>query len=245
MRTVLLSIANQISRSFSARSEVEAALAQLSSTHAQLGRASPNSEERSWALAELKATLAAVVPDLEELEESVAALEEVGVARRLGIADKEVRARRDFVERARGEIAVRVALLLRCRGQVDPRLSQFTCVLTPSDSSLQAIRRQLPESREDSPVRAHSVLFTFACAHSRTFTAGRETETLLCQLVRLSTFVPHERTRAVRHRWGDRPECGVRDAAPDGAQLSFVSLADLPAEHALPCSFSWNSKIGH
>ncbi|GJN89314.1 hypothetical protein Rhopal_002294-T1 [Rhodotorula paludigena] len=90
---------------FEVKAEVEAALAQLSSTHAQLGRASPNSEERSWALAELKATLAAVVPDLEELEESVAALEEVGVARRLGIADKEVRARRDFVERARGEIA--------------------------------------------------------------------------------------------------------------------------------------------
>ncbi|GAA5999016.1 uncharacterized protein JCM10292_003259 [Rhodotorula paludigena] len=104
---------------FEVKAEVEAALSQLSSTHAQLGRASPNSEERSWALAELKATLAAVVPDLEELEESVAALEEVGVARRLGIADKEVRARRDFVERARGEIA--------------------------------AIRRQLPESRADSP----------------------------------------------------------------------------------------------
>lgn len=46
-------------------------------------------------------------PDLEELSESVAAVAEPGVAARLGISDKEVRARRDFVERVNGEVAVR------------------------------------------------------------------------------------------------------------------------------------------
>ncbi|GAA5940392.1 hypothetical protein JCM10213_007521 [Rhodosporidiobolus nylandii] len=95
---------------FEVKNEVESTLATLSSLaaqHARLARQTPSgaSEELQWALSELKATLTAIEPDIEELQDSVAAIEEVGVARRLGISDKEVRSRREFVERAKGEIA--------------------------------------------------------------------------------------------------------------------------------------------
>ncbi|BGP16100.1 hypothetical protein JCM10213v2_004094 [Rhodosporidiobolus nylandii] len=97
---------------FEVKNEVESTLATLSSLaaqHARLARQTPSgaSEELQWALSELKATLTAIEPDIEELQDSVAAIEEVGVARRLGISDKEVRSRREFVERAKGEIADR------------------------------------------------------------------------------------------------------------------------------------------
>ncbi|GAA5968326.1 hypothetical protein JCM11641_003811 [Rhodosporidiobolus odoratus] len=62
-------------------------------------------DELQWAISELKATLAAIEPDIDELEDSVAAVEEPGVLRRLGITDKEVKARTDFVQRAKGEVA--------------------------------------------------------------------------------------------------------------------------------------------
>lgn len=45
-------------------------------------------------------------PDLEELEESVAAIEEAGVSRRLGIDASEVKSRRHFVDRVTEEIKV-------------------------------------------------------------------------------------------------------------------------------------------
>lgn len=86
-------------------------LSTLSSSYARLVRTTPpsqqsTSEELSWALSELKATLAALEVDLEELEESVQAVEERGVARRLGVTESEVKERRAFVERVRGEIKV-------------------------------------------------------------------------------------------------------------------------------------------
>ncbi|GAA5824177.1 hypothetical protein JCM11251_001553 [Rhodosporidiobolus azoricus] len=98
---------------FEVKAEVESTLStlsSLSSSFARLARSVPRaqhaqSEELQYALSELRATLAAIDPDIEELDESVQAVEEPGVARRLGIADKEVRGRRDFVERAKGEIA--------------------------------------------------------------------------------------------------------------------------------------------
>jgi hypothetical protein len=103
-------------------SEVETGLSTLSSlasSFARLSRSSlPNStsEELQWAVSELRATLAAIEPDLEELEESVSAVEEQGVRTRLGLSEKEVRGRRDFVERAKGEVQVRLLLLAPRRG---------------------------------------------------------------------------------------------------------------------------------
>ncbi|GAA5897603.1 hypothetical protein JCM6882_003530 [Rhodosporidiobolus microsporus] len=98
---------------FEVKAEVESTLStlsSLSSSFARLSRSIPaaqhaSNEDLQYALSELRATLAAIDPDIDELEESVQAVEEPGVARRLGIADKEVRGRRDFVERAKGEIA--------------------------------------------------------------------------------------------------------------------------------------------
>ncbi|BGP39998.1 hypothetical protein JCM10450v2_003978 [Rhodotorula kratochvilovae] len=93
---------------FEVKAEVEAGLRTLSSlasTLARLDRQSPDPHEHDYTLAEIRATITAIEPDVVELDEAVQAIEEVGVARRLGIADKEVRARRDFVERAKGEIA--------------------------------------------------------------------------------------------------------------------------------------------
>ncbi|GAA5849411.1 hypothetical protein JCM5353_001079 [Sporobolomyces roseus] len=57
-----------------------------------------------WTLSELKAGLSGLRPDLEELEESVAAIEEAGVSRRLGIDASEVKSRRHFVDRVTEEI---------------------------------------------------------------------------------------------------------------------------------------------
>ncbi|GAA5978720.1 hypothetical protein JCM11641_006154 [Rhodosporidiobolus odoratus] len=98
---------------FEVKAEVETTLStlgSLSSQYARLSRSTPaalrpTSDELQWAISELKATLAAIEPDIDELEDSVAAVEEPGVSRRLGISDKEVKARRDFVQRAKGEVA--------------------------------------------------------------------------------------------------------------------------------------------
>lgn len=87
-------------------SEVETSLQTLSlhlSSYLRLPPSTPSSD-RSYSLAELKATLDSLENDLEELEESVAAVEEPGVARRLGVGGAEVRERRGFVKRVRGEL---------------------------------------------------------------------------------------------------------------------------------------------
>ena len=100
-----------------ARSEVEAGLRSLSSLAAALARhdrASPDPQQRDYTLAEIRATLTTIEPDLDELDEAVVSLEEPGVARRLGVADYEVRARRDFVQRAKGEVAVRPVFPSSC-----------------------------------------------------------------------------------------------------------------------------------
>ncbi|GAA5897034.1 hypothetical protein JCM8208_006150 [Rhodotorula glutinis] len=93
---------------FEVKGEVEAGLRSLSSLAAALARhdrSSPDPQQRDYTLAEIRATLTTIEPDLEELDEAVVSLEEPGVARRLGVADYEVRARRDFVQRAKGEVA--------------------------------------------------------------------------------------------------------------------------------------------
>lgn len=98
------------------RRDVDTSLAQLhqlAGTVSRLSRSGASdplgdgNSELQWAIAELKANLRTIEPDLEELEESVAAVAEPGVAARLGISDREVQARRDFVERVKGEVAVR------------------------------------------------------------------------------------------------------------------------------------------
>lgn len=99
-------------------SEVESSLQSLSTLHSSYHRIlrtvpplhQPSSEELSWALAELKATLSAIEGDVEELDESVQAVEERGVAARLGIAEGQVKERRAFVERVKREIQVSLSV---------------------------------------------------------------------------------------------------------------------------------------
>lgn len=126
-------------------------LHQLAGTISRLSRSGASDplgdgdSELHRATAELEANLRTIEPDLEELDESVAAVAEPGVAARLGISDREVRARHDFVERVKGEVAV------RCDDSRFP--------LPPSSDLLhfvQAIRRQIP-SQTVSPVRVHAV----------------------------------------------------------------------------------------
>lgn len=96
-------------------SEVETSLHSLSTLHSSYHRilrtvppsSHSSSEELSWALSELKATLSALEVDVEELDESVQAVEERGVASRLGVAEGQVQERRAFVERVKKEIGVR------------------------------------------------------------------------------------------------------------------------------------------
>jgi len=65
--------------------------------------ASEDSEELVWARNELKATLAALEADLEDLEESVKIVESTG-ARMFGLDDAEVIERRQYVGRVRREL---------------------------------------------------------------------------------------------------------------------------------------------
>ena len=97
-----------------ARSEVESQLLHLTTLHSSYARilrtlppsSHSSSEELAYALAELKATLAAIELDADELDESVQAVAEPGVAARLGISRAEVAERRTFLERVKREIAV-------------------------------------------------------------------------------------------------------------------------------------------
>ncbi|KAK4047980.1 hypothetical protein OIV83_005014 [Microbotryomycetes sp. JL201] len=101
---------------YEVKSEVEATLQSLetlysSYTRLQRSSTSQTSQEVQWALDEVKATLSAIEGDLEELDESVAAVEEPGVAHRLGITNQQVKQRRQFVDRVKQQVAsVRQAL---------------------------------------------------------------------------------------------------------------------------------------
>lgn len=91
-------------------------LATLHSSHKRILRTLPPhlqaaSEELSWALSELKATLAAVEVEVEELEESVRAIEVGGVSERLGLSKGLVKERRAFVDRVKKEIGVSEGLV--------------------------------------------------------------------------------------------------------------------------------------
>lgn len=82
-------------------SEVETAFENVSSLSEAYSR-----DANDWTLSELKAALSAINPDVQELEESVQAVEEPGVGRRLGIERAEVKKRREFVTRVKQEINV-------------------------------------------------------------------------------------------------------------------------------------------
>ncbi|KII87576.1 hypothetical protein PLICRDRAFT_141427 [Plicaturopsis crispa FD-325 SS-3] len=76
----------------------------LRSSYARIrGMARGESEELIWARNELKATLAALEADLEDLEESVKIVESTD-ARMFGLTDAEVHERRRYVGRVRHEI---------------------------------------------------------------------------------------------------------------------------------------------
>ncbi|GAA5961838.1 hypothetical protein JCM3765_004091 [Sporobolomyces pararoseus] len=84
---------------YQVKSEVETAFENVSSLSEAYSR-----DANDWTLSELKAALSAINPDVQELEESVQAVEEPGVARRLGIERAEVKKRREFVTRVKQEI---------------------------------------------------------------------------------------------------------------------------------------------
>lgn len=106
MSTLLSDCSGSIAHRPSRSSEIESTLLHLSSL-LSLPTTVP-AAERAYNHSELLGTLISLEADLEELEESVHAVEEDGVARRLGIAKEEVARRRAFVERVRGVVRVSV-----------------------------------------------------------------------------------------------------------------------------------------
>ncbi|KAL0063470.1 hypothetical protein AAF712_009674 [Marasmius tenuissimus] len=76
------------------------------------------SEELVWARNELKATLAALEADFEDLEESVKIVESTG-ARMFGIEENELQDRKKYVAHVRREIEVRLGQLLFYCADVD------------------------------------------------------------------------------------------------------------------------------
>ncbi|KAI0250631.1 t-SNARE [Lactifluus subvellereus] len=89
------------------QSEIQSSLATAEQHRASFLRirstAHEGNEELEWARNELKATLSALEADLEDLEESVKAVETTG-ARMFGLDDREVIQRRRYVSHIRGEI---------------------------------------------------------------------------------------------------------------------------------------------
>ncbi|GAA6027213.1 hypothetical protein JCM8097_002490 [Rhodosporidiobolus ruineniae] len=152
---------------FEVKVEVETTLqtlSQLSASYARLSRSTPanqhaTSEDLQWALSELRATLAAIQPDLEEVEESVATVEDPGVARRLGISDAEVRSRRDFVESAKGQIAAIRRQLPRSSGtspdRSRKRLSGTSSTYPPSYHTRNPLSDEDGGAEESDPYAEH------------------------------------------------------------------------------------------
>ncbi|KAF8524352.1 t-SNARE [Hysterangium stoloniferum] len=89
------------------KTEVDSSLqaaATLRASYLRIRSTAPEgSEELDWARNELKATLAALEADLEDLEESVRIVEDTG-GRLFGLEEREVMGRRNYVGRVRKEI---------------------------------------------------------------------------------------------------------------------------------------------
>lgn len=85
--------------------EVESAL-QAASQHLRTFRSpQASSDDREWSKEELKGTLAALEGDVQELQDTVLAVQED--PSRFGLTASEVDARRQFIERARGVFELR------------------------------------------------------------------------------------------------------------------------------------------
>lgn len=93
-------VQSEIQSSLQTAEQLRASFVRIRST------AREGSEELEWAKNELKATLAALEADLEDLEESVKIVETTG-ARMFGLDAAEVMERRRYVGRVRNEIEVR------------------------------------------------------------------------------------------------------------------------------------------
>lgn len=98
---------------FEVKAEVESALLTASSLHGSYLRilrtlpsaSHTSSEELSYALSELKATLSSLEADVEELDEAVGALEaDASLASRLGVGRDEVGKRRAWVEDVKRQV---------------------------------------------------------------------------------------------------------------------------------------------
>jgi len=90
-------VQQEIQTSLQTASTLRASFLRIRST------ARDDSEELIWARNELKATLAALEADLEDLEESVRIVESTG-ARMFGLEEAEVMQRRQYVSHVRREI---------------------------------------------------------------------------------------------------------------------------------------------
>ncbi|POY75567.1 hypothetical protein BMF94_1189 [Rhodotorula taiwanensis] len=144
------------------RAEVEAALHDLSATassYARRSRTVPKPQHASdhdlqQTVAQLRAQLLAIEPDVEELEDAIAAIEEVGVARRLGISDSEVKSRRGVVNRIKGELEVSHRRPANTLPPL-PRCGNDESLVLKGSSSRprQAIRKQCPAAVTQNPAK--------------------------------------------------------------------------------------------
>ena len=92
-------------------SEVEATLSQAHEQHEsykrlRAGAAHVQPDELLWAEDELKATLLVLENDLEELEDSIAAVERSGQQARFGLSREEMQGRKDFVKQTKSSMQV-------------------------------------------------------------------------------------------------------------------------------------------
>ncbi|KZT25746.1 hypothetical protein NEOLEDRAFT_1156151 [Neolentinus lepideus HHB14362 ss-1] len=121
--------------------EVSASLSTAETLHASYQRirstASEGSEELEWAKNELKATLAALEADFEDLEESVKIVEQTG-ARVFGLEESELIERRQYVDRVRREIESMRAELSSSQQPPPPSYSSRPQTPRPDDSDPQA-----------------------------------------------------------------------------------------------------------
>ncbi|KAF8587206.1 hypothetical protein K439DRAFT_1338869 [Ramaria rubella] len=141
--------------------------------------ASEGSEELDWARNELKATLAALEADLEDLEESVRIVEETG-GRLFGLEEVEVIERRKYVGRVRKEIesmrnevsgAPPTSSMNRARSSTNPPMSgdppddqaqwskeEQQMLMQQQDNTLTSISGTLTTLAEQAGLMGHEIL---------------------------------------------------------------------------------------
>ncbi|EPQ52214.1 hypothetical protein GLOTRDRAFT_80431 [Gloeophyllum trabeum ATCC 11539] len=120
-------VQQEVSASLSTAETLRASYQRIRST------ASQGSEELEWARNELKATLAALEADLEDLEESVKIVERTG-ARMFGIEESELMERRQYVDRVRREIEGMRAELASSQPAAPPSYSSRTQTPKPANA---------------------------------------------------------------------------------------------------------------